>query len=113
MDDAIKKNVDESWKEQAEKEKSQAREQKETYHEPTFSIFVSSLSMQAMIGMGKLENPVTGKPEKNLEQARFLIDTLSVIQGKTKGNLTPDEQKLLDEALYSLRMMYVQEKEVK
>ena len=66
--------------------------------------------MQAMIAVGKLENPVTRKIEKNLEQARFLIDTLGILKEKTKNNLTTDEEKLLDEALYSLRMIYVEEK---
>lgn len=110
MEDETKKKVDEDWKIQAEKEKKTAEDKNETYHEPTFKIFLSSLGMQAMIALGKLENPVTGRPEKSLEQARFLVDTLGIIKEKTKGNLTPDEEKLLDEALFNLRMMYVQER---
>ncbi|MDD5194485.1 MAG: DUF1844 domain-containing protein [Candidatus Omnitrophica bacterium] len=110
MSDEIKKKVDDAWKEQVDKEKTQAHIQEEPYHEPTFSIFISSISMQAMIAMGKLENPITKTTEKNLEQARFLIDTLGIIKEKTKNNLTPEEGKLMDESLYSLRMIYVEEK---
>jgi len=110
MDDQIKKRVDENWKAQVEKEKHAADTSKEAYHEPTFTIFLSSLSMQAMIAMGKLENPMTGKAEANLEQARFLIDTLGIIKEKTKGNLVAEEETLLNEALFNLRMMYVEAK---
>jgi Domain of unknown function (DUF1844) len=103
------KKVDESWKEQVEKEKNSAQEKKAAYHEPTFTIFVSSLAMQAMIALGKLENPMTGKAEKNVDQGRFLIDTIGILKEKTKGNLTPEEEKLLEEALYNLRMLYLQD----
>jgi hypothetical protein len=110
MDDETK-HVDENWKNQIDKEKNTADEQKETYHTPTFTIFLSSLAMQAMIAMGKLENPVTGKSEVNLEQARFLIDTIDIISAKTKGNLTKDEESLVNDALYNLRMLYLQGKD--
>lgn len=76
---------------------------------PTFSIFVSSLGMQAMIALGKIENPLTKKMEKNSSQARFLIDTLQIIQEKTKNNLDKEEEKLLGEYLFNLRMVYVDE----
>lgn len=104
------KKVDENWKSQIEKEKANASSQQETYHEPSFKIFLSSLSMQAMIAAGKLENPLTKKIEKNLEQARYLIDTIGILKEKTKGNLTKEEENLLDESLFSLRMMYIKEK---
>jgi hypothetical protein len=66
--------------------------------------------MQAMIAMGGLENPITKKKEKNYGQARFLIDTLGIIQEKTKGNLTDEEAKVLEEYLFNLRMMYIKTK---
>jgi hypothetical protein len=110
MSEEIKKKVDDAWKDQVDKEKKQAYVDEQSYHEPTFTIFLSSLSMQAMIAAGKLANPVTQKVEKNLEQARFLIDTLGILKEKTKNNLSAEEEKLLDEALYSLRMIYVEEK---
>ncbi len=107
MAEDIKKTVDESWKNQVEKEKKQAQEKQENFPEPNFTILVSSLSMQAMISMGKLENPVNGKKEENLQQARFLIDSLSIIQEKTKGNLTKEEAKFLEDSLFHLRMTYI------
>ena len=107
----IKKKVDESWKNQVDKEKQQARENQTTYHEPTFTIFISSLSMQAMIAMGKLENPITNKLEKNMEQAKYLIDTLGILKDKTKGNLTKEEEAVLEESLFNLRMLYVKERD--
>ncbi|UCG35540.1 MAG: DUF1844 domain-containing protein [Candidatus Omnitrophota bacterium] len=113
MSQENKKKIDESWKQQVDKEKKEAESKQEKYHEPTFAVFLSSLSMQAMIAMGKLQNPVSGQTEKNLEQARFLIDTLGIINEKTKGNLSADEEKLLEESLFNLRMMYVEEKEEK
>jgi len=105
-----KKKVDQDWKEQVGKEKETAKSKEEVYHQPTFTVFISSLGMQAMIAMGKLENPTTKKKEKSYDQARFLIDTLGTIQEKTKGNLTIDEDKVLEEYLFNLRMMYVEAK---
>ena len=110
MSEETKKKVDQDWKEQVQKEKNEAQAKDATYHQPTFSIFVSSLTMQAMIAMGKLENPATGKTETSYEQARFLIDTLEIIKEKTKNNLDTKEQELLDESLFNLRMMYIEGK---
>lgn len=113
MSEEIRKKVDEEWKVTAEKEKKEAHEKHEAYHEPNFRLFLSSLSMQAMIALGRLENPISGKAERNLEQARFLVDTIGILKEKTKGNLNQEEDKLLDDALFSLRMMYVEEKNKK
>ena len=110
MENESKKQVDQEWKSQVSKEKQEAQENNSAYHQPTFSVFLSSLSMQAMIALGKLENPITNNLECNLEQARYLIDTLEVLQEKTKSNLTEQEEALLNEALYNLRMVYIEEK---
>jgi len=104
------RKVDEQWKTQIDQEKKQADQDNAAYHEPNFKVFVSSLSMQAMIALGKIENPITKKAEANYEQARFLIDTLQVLKEKTKNNLESEEEKLLEESLFSLRMMYVEAK---
>ena len=104
------KKVDEAYKEQVEREKKEAEDGLKNYYEPTFSLFLSSLSMQAMIFLGKIENPISKKIEKNLDQARFLIDTLGILKEKTKNNLTKEEERLLDEYLFNLRMLYVEEK---
>jgi len=74
--------------------------------EPNFSIFVSSLSMQTLIFLGEIDNPLTHKKETNPEQAKYMIDTLSMLKEKTKGNLSGHEANLLDNVLYELRMKY-------
>jgi hypothetical protein len=51
---------------------------------------------------------MTGKSEKNFRQAKVLIDTLALVQEKTKGNLTPEEDNLLSASLYELRMKFVE-----
>lgn len=74
--------------------------------EPNFSMFVSSLSMQTLIFLGEIDNPITHKKEENLDQARYMIDTLVMLKQKTKGNLTANEANLIDNVLYELRMKY-------
>ena len=83
------------------KEKNESRNM-----EPNFSIFVSSLSMQTLIFLGEIDNPITHKKEENLDQAKYIIDTLAMLKEKTKGNLTANEANLCDNVLYELRMKY-------
>lgn len=59
--------------------------------------------------MGKTLNPITGKIEKNLEQARFSIDMIEMLMEKTRGNLSDDLNKFMDSTLLELRMNYVEE----
>ncbi|MBI5267380.1 MAG: DUF1844 domain-containing protein [candidate division Zixibacteria bacterium] len=68
-----------------------------------------SLQAGAMVQMGKIASPVTGKIERDLTQARATIDLLEMLHRKTKGNLSGDEQTLLDRILYELRLNYVDE----
>jgi len=63
----------------------------------------------AMMAMGKLENPVTKKVDRNLEYAKVSIDTLDMLQLKTKGNLSEYEEKYLSEVLKELKLNYVEE----
>ncbi len=70
---------------------------------------VGLFGTQAMITLGKLANPMTGKAEKNLPAARLFIDTLEMLERKTKGNLSADETKVLHATLTDLRLMYVEE----
>jgi len=79
--------------------------------EASFSLFASSLVTQALISLGEVENPFSKTKEQNLDQAKFTIDTLQIIKDKTSGNLTDDEAKLLETALYDLRMGYVKKSE--
>ncbi|MHC4470679.1 MAG: DUF1844 domain-containing protein [Planctomycetota bacterium] len=74
-----------------------------------FSFFCYSLASQAMTLMGLAPNPVTGKTEKNLEQAKYTIDLLEMLKGKTEGNRTEEETKVLMSLLFDLRMRYVEE----
>jgi hypothetical protein len=68
---------------------------------------VFSLGTSALMLMGEQIDPNQPKLPVNLVQAKEIIDILSVLEGKTKGNLTSDEQGMLDEMLYALRMKYV------
>ena len=74
--------------------------------EPNFSMFVSSLSMQTLVFLGEIDNPITHKKEENLDQAKYIIDTITLLKEKTKGNLTANEANLIDNVLYELRMKY-------
>jgi hypothetical protein len=68
---------------------------------------LAMLSNQAMVALGLIRNPATGKAEKELTLARYFIDLIAVLEQKTKGNLDPDEASALDETLHTLRMAYV------
>lgn len=74
---------------------------------PDFKFFISTLSLQATIFLGQIPNPVTQKTEEDLSQAKFIIDTLGMLQEKTKGNLAKDETDLLENLLYELRSVYL------
>lgn len=74
---------------------------------PTLELLVSSLGMQAMISMGLMPNPMTGKPEVELDQAKHLIDTIAMLEEKTEGNRTPQETAILNNLLHELRMGYL------
>jgi hypothetical protein len=74
-----------------------------------FTTFVKMYYSQAMVYIGKVENPNTKKFEKNLEQANILISILTLIQEKTQGNLKIEEVKLLGEALRQLKIGYAKE----
>ena len=74
-----------------------------------FLDMVGLFGTQAMIALGKLANPATGKAEKSLPAARLFIDTLEMLESKTKGNLNSDETKVLHATLTDLRLMYVEE----
>ncbi len=75
-----------------------------------FPTFIASLNASALVHLGVIEDPVTGKAEKNLPMAKQTIDILSMLQQKTTGNLTADEDSMLKSILYDLRIMYVREK---
>jgi hypothetical protein len=75
-----------------------------------FPTFIASLNASALVHLGIIEDPVSGKAEKNLPMAKQTIDILSMLQHKTTGNLTPDEDSMLKSILYDLRILFVKEK---
>jgi hypothetical protein len=131
--------IDEDWKSQveAEKEELQRKQQEQEAAKPateteagtsepaadadvplpppSLEFLASSLGMQAMIAMGLMPSPVTGKPEVLLHQAKHFIDTIAMLEEKTEGNRTPEESQEMDTILHQLRLAYVgvQEKQTK
>jgi hypothetical protein len=75
----------------------------------SFAGFVISLATTAAVHFGDIADPNTGeRHEPDLVSAHQMIDLISLLQDKTKGNLTEDEAKLVDDLLYELRMRFVQ-----
>jgi len=72
-----------------------------------FTHFILSLSSSALIQLGEIQDPFTKKSAKNLPLAKQTIDLIGMLKEKTKGNLTPEEEKVIDYILYDLRMRYV------
>ncbi len=83
----------------------------EEYFEPEgsgFETLVSYLSTTAMFQLGLLPDPAGERIPADLSNAHRTIDLLEILQQKTRGNLTPDESKLLDDVLYELRLSFVE-----
>jgi hypothetical protein len=83
-----------------------AKSEKET---ALFMGLVLMFHNAAMQHMGKVKNPLTDSIERDLEQAQFAIDTLDALEGKTKGNLSDEEIRLLTNVLKELKLNYVDE----
>ncbi len=73
----------------------------------SFSTFVLGVSTQALLHLGEIEDPLTGKLERDLAAAQHVIDILGILREKTRNNLDQAEEQLLDSILYDLRMRYV------
>ncbi len=114
--------IDEDWKTRVEREKEALRrgevppqdapagagpEPEEPLPEPSLAVLATSLAMQAMVALGFMPNPMTGKAEQHLDHARHAIDMLAMLQEKTQGNRTPEESLVLENLLHELRMGYV------
>jgi hypothetical protein len=74
----------------------------------SFSTFVLGLSTQALLHLGEIDDPATGRVERDLGAAKHVIDILGVLKDKTQSNLEQGEERLLDAVLYDLRMKYVE-----
>ena len=128
--DAEEKEEKEEKKEKKEKETPSVDAKKEaetteTSDEPTaetqepplqfpeinFATFVASLNASALFHLGVIEDPSSGTKNKNLPMAKQTIDILSMLQEKTSGNLSTEEENMLKNILYDLRIMYVKEKQ--
>jgi hypothetical protein len=96
---------DEVKTEEAPREEPSA--QKGPLPEIDFNSFVFSLSTSALIQLGEIEDPFAQKLVKNLPLAKQTIDLIGMLREKTKGNLSPEEEKIIEYVLYDLRMRYV------
>ncbi len=74
-----------------------------------FSGIVQMFQMEGYIALGKLKHPATDQIEKNLDHAKFIIDLISVLDDKTRGNLIDSEQRLIQGTLQDLRLNFVAE----
>lgn len=107
--------VDEDWKAQVEREKAGAGQKSDSRNDqdppmppPTLTALASSLAMQALAALGLLPDPLTGKVEVRLNRARHLIDSVNLLYEKTKGNITEEESRAMEEMLHELRLTFIQ-----
>jgi hypothetical protein len=87
--------------------KEEAPEAEGPFPEINFTSLILSLSTSALIHLGEVEDPVAKKQSKNLPLAKQTIDLIGMLKEKTKGNLTPEEEKITQQILFDLRMRYV------
>jgi len=94
-----------------ETEKKEGREEGQKQEVPlpevTFSNFVFSLTTQALIQLGEIQDPESKRAMKSLPLAKQSIDLIGMLREKTSGNLTKEEEALIDNVLYDLKMRYV------
>jgi hypothetical protein len=119
-DEEPKIQIDSDWKAeaQAEKErlaeKEQAQAEREPDHrpgelpQPDFRALVGTLASQAIMGLGAVADPKTGRVVIDLVTSRFSIDLLGVLEEKTRGNISEEEAKELTQTLAELRARFVQ-----
>ena len=74
---------------------------------PSFSTFILSLASSALVNLGEVPDPSTGKQEPNLVLAKHTIDIINMLQEKIHGGLDAEETRLLEGVLYELRMKFV------
>lgn len=124
--DGPKIQIDSDWKAQARAEKERLVEKTKAADAPgaaagkagaagagglppaTFDTLVSTMATQALFAMGAIPDPRTGQRMQHLDLARHHIDMLSVIELKTRGNLSEEETGLIAGTLYELRSRYIQ-----
>lgn len=117
MSDEPKIVVDDDWKSQVEKEKDQLEKEADSKQAEesampemppaSFSMLVTTLAMQAGVALGQMPDPSTGKPQINKPVAKHFIDTLALLEEKTKGNLDKDENEMLTATVHQLRIAFI------
>jgi hypothetical protein len=90
----------------SDQEKQPTQEQMDSL---TFMSLVDLYQHSAWMAMGKIADPITSETKRNLPQARWAIDTLQMLERKTRGNLDENELRFLRDMLHTLRMNYVEE----
>ena len=113
--------ADDDWKRQAQAEKEKLAHEVETpggtgagaaegkeIPPASFTTLVGSLLSQVFMALGGYEDPRTKRRYIDLELAKHYVDTLAVLEEKTRNNLSEEEKKLLDRSIYEARMQYVQ-----
>ena len=98
-EDAVKEEV---------KEEAKEEERTAPLPEVNFSSFILSLSSSVLLHLGEIADPVSGEKRKNMDLAKQSIDIISMLQDKTKGNISQDEGKLIEQMLFDLRMRFVE-----
>ena len=78
-----------------------------TGHKIDFPSYILGYYTQGLVFLGEVASPVTNKADQDLEGARHTVDILTMLAEKTRGNLTPDENQLLESVLYELRMKFM------
>ncbi|MGD8447940.1 MAG: DUF1844 domain-containing protein [Desulfobacterales bacterium] len=116
QDQETKEEATKPSEEEVEESKSEEaigpEEDKTDYQLPkiNFATFIFSLNSSVLVQLGLIDDPATGKKTRNLPLAKQTIDILGMLEEKTQGNLTKDEETMLKNILYDLRMIYVKEK---
>ena len=97
---------------QAAKEAFDAADAKHETRLPmvNFATFIFSLNSSALVHLGMIEDPSSNTKTQNLPLAKQTIDILGMLEEKTRGNLAEDEEKMLKNILYDLRILYVKQK---
>lgn len=97
------------------KEKKGEEKKKEKAFTPlpeiSLSSFLLSISSSALLHLGEIADPQSGEKKKDLALAKQSVDIIALLKEKTKGNLTEEEEKLLEHLLYDLRIRFVQASE--
>ena len=93
--------------ERIEESVKEEKQQEAPLPEISFINLIFSLSTSVLIQLGEIQDPITQQLAKNLPLAKQTIDLIGMLREKTKGNLTSDEEKVLQNILYDLRIRYV------